>query len=188
MDFKRILTAAVCIPIFFVLQTTVFRVTGPEGMAPNFILILTVIYAWLRGPRAAMICGLTGGLLIDIFFMNGLGFYALLYVYAGFVCGQAHSSLDVREFRIPILLIFGAEVLTQLLQFLFFFVLNGYFLFRYFFLQRLLPELFFTMLLFIVVYPLLLLLEERFVNSGKAEEKEDWSFIDDTADEKGGGN
>lgn len=180
MTIKRILTGIVAVFLFFLIQSSVLKGLAYSGALPNLLLILTVSYGYLRGERAAMVTGFFCGLLLDIFGMNVLGFYALIYVYLGYLAGLCHSWYEPMDFRIPLAMIFTGDLSVLLLQFLLFFVLNRDFGFRYFLMGKALPELAATMIISVGVYPLLLWIEERFVNVDPAEKKkkEEWNVAD----------
>ncbi|MBR5419750.1 MAG: rod shape-determining protein MreD [Lachnospiraceae bacterium] len=160
---KRIFSASVAVFFFYLLQSSAFRGLSFGSAVPNLLLIACVSYGWLRGSSSGILVGFFGGLLMDIFSMGVLGMYALFYMYAGFISGLAHPWYDPREFRIPLILIFVEDALLSLLRFLFFYVMNGDFRFRFFFTGRLLPELAATAILAVIIYPLLLWIEERFI-------------------------
>ncbi len=180
MTVKRILTGIVAVFLFFLIQSSVFKHLAYIGALPNLLLILTVSYGYLRGEQSAMIVGFFSGLLLDIFGMNVLGLYALIYVYLGYLAGTCHTWYEPVDFRIPLAMIFAGDLCVLLLEFVLFFVLNGDFGFRYYLTGKALPELAATMILSIPVYPLLLWIEERFVNVDPAEKKkkEDWNVAD----------
>lgn len=180
MTIKRILTGIVAVFLFFLIQSSVLKNLAYSGALPNLLLILTVSYGYLRGERSAMVAGFFCGLLLDIFGMNVLGFYALIYVYLGYLAGLCHSWYEPVDFRIPLAMIFTGDLLVLLLQFILFFVLNRDFGFQYFLTGKALPELAATMIIAVPVYPLLLWIEERFVNVDPAEKKkkEEWNVAD----------
>ena len=180
MTVKRILTGIIAVFLFFLIQSSVFKDLAHSGALPNLLLILTVSYGYLRGEQSAMIAGFFSGLLLDIFGMNVLGLYALIYVYLGYLAGTCHTWYEPVDFRIPLAMIFTGDILLLLLEFVLFFVLNGDFGFRYYLTGKALPELAATMIISIPVYPLLLWIEERFVNVDPAEKKkkEDWNVAD----------
>lgn len=180
MTVKRILTGIIAVFLFFLIQSSVFKDLAHSGALPNLLLILTVSYGYLRGEQSAMIAGFFSGLLLDIFGMNVLGLYALIYVYLGYLAGTCHTWYEPVDFRIPLAMIFTGDILVLLLEFVLFFVLNGDFGFRYYLTGKALPELAATMIISIPVYPLLLWIEERFVNVDPAEKKkkEDWNVAD----------
>lgn len=180
MTIKKILTGILAVFLFFLIQSSVLKNLAYSGAIPNLLLILVCSYGYMRGERAAMWAGFFTGLLLDIFGMNVLGLYALIYVYLGYLAGLCHSWYEPMEFRIPLAIIFIGDLMVLLVQFILFFVLNGDFGFKYYLIGKALPELATTMISSVAIYPLLLWIEERFVNVDPAEKKkrEDWSVGD----------
>ena len=180
MTIKRIPTGILAVFLFFLIQSSVLKNLSYSGAVPNLLLILTVSYGYLRGERAAMWTGFIAGLLLDIFGMNVLGLYALMFVYLGYLAGLSHSWYEPMDFRIPLFMILAGDIAVLMIQFIHFFVLNGDFGFKYYLIGKALPELAMTMITSVAVYPLLLWIEERFVNVDPAEKKkkEDWSVGD----------
>ncbi|MCR5129238.1 MAG: rod shape-determining protein MreD [Lachnospiraceae bacterium] len=164
INIREKFTAAVFVFLCFLLQSSVFPLFSLQRAVPDMILLCVCIYGWLRGEHSAMFCGFFGGLFIDIFFMDVLGVYALIYVFAGFLCGQLHRFFDEHEHRIPLFLIAIADLGVLLLRFLLFDVLYGNFRFGQYFVSRCLPEIVMTFLAGIVLYPVMLWVEMHFVH------------------------
>ena len=172
---KEKLTAALFVFFCFLLQSSVFPILPLQRAVPDMILLCVCIYGWLRGEHSAMFCGFFGGLFIDIFFMDVLGVYALLYVFAGFLCGQMHIFFDEHEHRLPLLMIVIADLGVLLLRFLLFDVLYGNFHFGQYFVSRCLPEIVMTFLAGILLYPVLLWAEVHIVRyERKKKGMNDW--------------
>ncbi|MBR6156098.1 MAG: rod shape-determining protein MreD [Lachnospiraceae bacterium] len=149
---KEKITAAFFVCLCFLLQSSVFPLFSLQRAVPDMILLSVCIYGWLRGEHSAMFCGFFGGLFIDIFFMDVLGVNALIYVLAGFLCGQLHRFFDEHEHRIPLIMIVVADLAVLLLRFLLFDVLYGNFHLGQYFISRCLPEIVMTFLAGIVLY------------------------------------
>ena len=149
---KEKITAAFFVCLCFLLQSSVFPLFSLQRAVPDMILLSVCIYGWLRGEHSAMFCGFFGGLFIDIFFMDVLGVNALIYVFAGFLCGQLHRFFDEHEHRIPLMMIVVADLAVLLLRFLLFDVLYGNFHLGHYFISRCLPEIVMTFLAGIVLY------------------------------------
>ena len=92
MTYKRIPTAVLTLLFFFIVQSSVLKGLSLSGAIPYLLLVLTVSYGYLRGETSAMTVGFFSGLLLDIFGMNVIGLYALIYLYLGY--------LEVRRFDI----------------------------------------------------------------------------------------
>ena len=177
MIYKRIPTAVLALLLFFIVQSSVLKGLSLSGAIPNLLLVLTVSYGYLRGETSAMTVGFFSGLLLDIFGMNIIGLYALIYLYLGYLAGLCHTWYEPAEYRIPLAMIIIAEIIVLGLEYLFFFVLNGDFGFVFYLKGKALPEFVSTMLSSLAIYPALLWTEERFVNIDPAEKKkkEDWN-------------
>ena len=189
MTFKRIFTAVPALLLFFIVQSSVLKGLSLSGAIPNLLLVLTVGYGYLRGETSAMTVGFFSGLLLDIFGMNIIGLYALIYLYTGYLAGLCHTWYEPVEFRIPLAMIAVAEIIVLGLEFILFFVLNGDFGFAFYLKGKALPEFASTMLSSVILYPALLWIEGRFVNVDPAEKKkkEDWNVSDlvENSDKKG---
>ena len=72
----------------FVLQTTLFQALSFGGISPNILIIITVSYGFMYGKKYGMVVGFLCGILMDIFYGNVLGFYALVYLYIGAANGE----------------------------------------------------------------------------------------------------
>ena len=90
----------VLISICFVLQTTVFHIFSFGNIGPNLLLIVVTSFGLMRGKKEGMYIGFFSGLLIDIFCGFYLGFYALLYMYIGYISGLFQKRFFFR-FKIP---------------------------------------------------------------------------------------
>ena len=82
---RRKIVVTIIILVCFILQCTVFRSLAFGGIIPNLMIILTSSFGFMRGDREGLVIGFFCGLLCDIFFGQSLGFYALLYMFIGFV-------------------------------------------------------------------------------------------------------
>ena len=84
---RKFLVTFIMIITCFLLQTTLFRYIAFGGVVPNLLMILTASTGIMRGEKEGLVTGFICGLLIDIFFGSFLGFYALIYMYIGFIDG-----------------------------------------------------------------------------------------------------
>ena len=117
---KKFLTVAALIWVFFLLQTSVCPWIAFGSIKPNLLVILVASIGFMEGSKAGMWTGFACGLLADLFAANGvslisqngatgdlLGFYALLFLYVGYLCGRYQASADddyrcrpLRQFRL----------------------------------------------------------------------------------------
>lgn len=145
--------------ICFLLQSTVFHSLSMGGIIPNLMIILTASYGFMRGRKTGILIGFFAGLLMDIFFSDVLGFYALLYMYIGYLNGVFKKLFYPEDIKLPIALIVGSDFLYNILIYLLTFLLKGRFQFIYYFFNIIIPEMVYTIIVTCVLYPLLLFTE-----------------------------
>ena len=151
----------VMILLCFILQSTVFRSLAFGGIIPNLMIILTAAFGFMRGEREGLIIGFFCGLLSDIFFGDILGFYALIYMYIGFVNGKFTRIFYPEDIKLPIALIIVSDLTYGLVCYCLQFMMRGKFDFPYYFLNVILPEAVYTIIVTIFLYPLVLLINEK---------------------------
>ena len=111
------LTVVVC----FLLQSTVMDLISIGSVTPNLMLVLCVSMGLMRGRKSGLWTGFLS-LLVDLFFGSIFGFYALIYMYIGYLSGYAHRIYYDDDVKVPMFLTAGADLLYNLavygLQFL----------------------------------------------------------------------
>ena len=152
---------AIMILICFILQSTVFRSLAFGGIIPNLMIILTSAFGFMRGEQEGVIIGFISGLLCDVFFGEILGFYALIYMYIGFVNGKFTRIFYPEDIKLPIALIIVSDLTYGLICYCLQFLMRGRFDFPYYFVNVILPEAVYTIIITIFLYPLVLLINER---------------------------
>lgn len=158
------LSVLVCIffvIICFLLQCTIFPSLNLGGIIPNLMIIVTASYGFMKGRKSGLLTGFFSGLLMDVFFGNSLGFYALLYMYIGYLNGVFRKMFYPEDIKLPIALIVGSDFLYNIVIYILTFFLKGRFQFSYYFLNIIVPEMVYTIIVTCILYPLLLLVESR---------------------------
>ena len=84
---RRKITVTLIIIVCFLLQSTLFKALSFASISPNLLIVVCASFGFMRGRKEGIFIGFFSGLLIDIFFGEMIGFYALLYMYAGFLNG-----------------------------------------------------------------------------------------------------
>lgn len=166
---KKILTTVLLIFISFILQCTVFRALSIEGIVPNILIILTACSGFMQGERFGVFTGFFCGLLLDIFFFEILGFYALIYMYIGYMNGLFHNIFYPDDVKLPLIMVTVSDLVYSFVVYILMFLLRGRFDFGYYFMNIILPELLYTILVAVLVYPILLLLTHKFKRAEKEE-------------------
>ena len=156
-SFLRKIVVVLLILLFFVLQCSVFNSLAMGGIIPNLMIILTSSFGFMRGEKEGLLIGFSCGLLCDIFFGSFLGFYAMVMMYIGF---------DPEDIKLPLALIIVSDISYGLICYILMFLLRGRFHFPYYFTSVILPEALYTIVVTIILYPLILKINQ------KLEEKE----------------
>lgn len=167
MTAKRNIMISVSIFVCFLLQTTLFKNLSFNGISPNLLLILTVTISLMNGKKAGLITGFVSGLLIDMFFGTALCFYALLYMYIGYVNGFFNRIFFKDDVKLPLVLITVSDLLYGIINYVLLFLLRGKFHFNYYFVHIILPEIVYTIVISIFLYPILLFIHNRINHANK---------------------
>ena len=145
--------------ICFLLQSTVFPHLAFGGIIPNLMIVVTASYGFMRGRKSGLLVGFFSGLIMDIFSSGVLGFYALIYMYIGYLNGVFKKMFFPEDIKLPIALIIGSDFLYNIIIYVLIFLLKGRFQFSYYFLNIIIPEMVYTIIVTCILYPLLLFLE-----------------------------
>ncbi len=152
---KRVISYLLLILAVFFLQNNIFAASSLILTVPNIMLILVFSFGFMRGSTDGMCIGFACGLLLDIFFSQTIGFSALIYTLLGYAIGLLGQLYYTEFVDMPLLLCLISDLLYHIGVFLFAFVLNGQYDFGAYLTGIILPELLYTALLTLVLYPLL---------------------------------
>ena len=95
--------------ISFLLQCTLLHVISISSITPNLILILCISMGLMRGRKSGLWTGFFCGFLVDMFYGSVFGFYALIYMYIGFLSGYAHRICYDDDIKVPVMLAGSAQ-------------------------------------------------------------------------------
>ncbi|MDD6037294.1 MAG: rod shape-determining protein MreD [bacterium] len=153
---RRKIVVFLMILICFVLQTTLFQSISVLTVAPNLLIIVTASFGFMRGKKEGMYIGLLCGALVDIFYGQILGGYALLYMYIGYLNGFFRKQFFPEDFKLPMALIAGSDFLYNCVIYFFLFLFRNRLNFGYYLSHVILPELVYTLLMMIILYFIIL--------------------------------
>lgn len=168
---KRGIITCLLIGICFLLQCTVFPSFSFGGIVPNLLIVLTASFGFMRGERTGLLIGFFSGLLIDIFFGEVIGFYALLYMYVGYVNGKFNKIFYPEDIKLPIALIIVSDLFYGLICYILMFLMRARFYFPYYFQHVILPEIVYTIVVTIFLYPLILWINRKLERNEKRSAK-----------------
>ena len=164
---RRIVVTAVIILVAYLLQCSVFPALEIAGVKPNLMLIVTASFGFMRGPREGMIVGFASGLLIDIQYGDMIGFYALIYLITGYINGLFEQIYFDEDIKLPLFLIAISEFLYGIIVYFLTYLLRSDFNFLLYLNKIILPELIYTIVITLGLYPLILFINHKL----EAEEK-----------------
>lgn len=96
-----------------------------------------------------------------------MGFYALIYMYIGFFNGLFKKIFYPEDIKLPLILITASDFLYSFLIYLLLFLLRGKFQIGYYFTNIIFPEIVYTIVITIFLYPIILMLERKFAEMEK---------------------
>lgn len=167
----RKFTVALLILICYVLQSSVFGGLTFGGIIPNLLVILTSSFGFMRGEKEGLFIGFFSGLLNDIFFGSFLGFYALVLMYIGYLNGKFSRIFYPEDIKLPIALIVTSDLSYGIICYVLSFMLRGRFQFTYYFAHVILPEALYTILITLLLYPILLKINQKLEAREKRREQ-----------------
>ena len=142
----------------FVFQTTLFQALSFGGISPNILIIITVSYGFMYGKKCGMVTGFLCGLLMDIFYDDVLGFYALVYLYIGAANGVFHSIFYQDDIKLPLVLILASDFVYSFTCYVLLYLLRSRFDIIFYLKHVILPEVVYTIFVTVFIYPCILLL------------------------------
>lgn len=158
---KRKIFVIITVIICFLLQSTLFQTLSFASISPNLLIIIISSFGFMRGKKEGMLIGFFGGLLIDIFYGNVLGFYALIYMYIGYINGFFRKLFFPEDIKLPMILISASDLTANLLVYFFQFLFRRQFAFDYYLFHIIIPEWVYTILVTIFLYFLLLKINQK---------------------------
>lgn len=164
---KRVIVDIVFVLICFVLQSTVFKAWAMADISPNLLVVIVSSIGFMRGKNEGMLIGFFSGLLIDICYGDLLGFYALIYMYIGYVNGFFQAIFYEEDIKLPMCLITISDLIYGIIIYFFLFALRNRTDFFYYFWNIIVPEVVYTVVVTIVLYRVILVVNRRLEASEK---------------------
>lgn len=161
LKLRRYIIVFLIVAVCFLLQSTLFQSLAFASISPNLLIVVASSFGFMRGRKEGMWIGCFSGLLLDIFFGNIIGFYALIYAYVGYVNGFFRKMFFPDDIKLPLILIAASDFFCNMLVYLCLFFMRGRFRFSYYLMHVMLPELVYTILVTIVLYFIILKINQK---------------------------
>lgn len=145
----------------FIIQTSLFPYLDIAGVTPNLLVVLVASIGFMRGKNEGIFIGFISGLLIDLFFSNVIGFYALIYSVIGFLNGFFTKEFMPEDIKLPVVLIVGSDFVLNLFVYFITFMFRGDFNFYFYLVKIIVPEIVYTLLISIFLYLLILKVNKK---------------------------
>ncbi|MBQ7840245.1 MAG: rod shape-determining protein MreD [Lachnospiraceae bacterium] len=166
---KKVIVTAMLVLVCFLLQSSVFPWFSFGGIIPNLLIILTVSFGLMSGEITGILTGFFCGLLMDMFSANGggtgsgdiLGFYALIYMFAGYFNGKCNRLFYPEDIKLPLLMITATDLSVNFICYVIMFLLRAKLDIGFYLLHIILPEAVYTLIIASIFYPLLLLINRK---------------------------
>ena len=164
------LTIIIC----FLLQCTIMDLISIGSITPNLMLVLCISMGLMRGRKSGLWTGFFSGLFVDLFFGSIFGFYALIYMYIGYLSGYAHRIYYDDDVKVPMVLVAISDLVYGCLIWGTQFLLRGRIHFLYYLNHIIIPEVVLTTLMTLLLYRILYALNRRFSDSREGERDLPW--------------
>ncbi len=164
---KQILITLLMIFISYILQTSIFTHLELASVVPNFLIIITTSFGLMRGSKYGMGVGFVSGMILDCFSGSYFGIYLLIYLYLGFLSGLFKRMFYGDDIKLPLALIGANDIIYGILIYVIMFLPRKRFAFGYYLLNVIIPEAVYTILLSIVVYYIVLRINQWFDKDNK---------------------
>lgn len=171
---KRRFIIFILIWILFILQSTIFQILQIANTSPNLLLIMTVAIGFMQGKKEGLFTGFICGLLIDLFYGNVFGFYALIYMYVGYGSGHFCDVYFEEDIRMPLILVAFADFFFGLAVYVMRFLFRGRTNFIGYLGKVIMPEIVYTVILTIILYKLIYLINHKLSARERGSAKNLW--------------
>ena len=157
----HIISNIILIIVAFLLQSMLFDNFSFTTVRPNLLLIVTAMSGFMNGKKEGILVGFSCGLIWDLFYHDLLGFYALIFMLIGYINGRFHRLFFDQDVRLPLILIAVSDLAYSMIVCITQFFLRGHFSFGHYLIHIILPEILYTVIIALLVYPLMAALNRR---------------------------
>lgn len=148
----------------FLIQINVFPSIDLIRISPNLLIIMIAGYGLSKGQKDGVIAGVFAGILMDSIYGSMLGYYALPYMYIGYICGFFRKYLNDDNYIIPSLLCGISDLAMGLYIFVFSFALRNRLNLIFYLWHIILPEVVYTVIISLVLFRVQILVNKKIDN------------------------
>ena len=153
------------------LQVSVFPSLPYMAVTPNILLMLTVSCSIMYGQMHGLFVGVICGFLLDMYSGSLLGYTALIYACIGYLSGGFTRNFDYEDFKLPAAVILFSDFIYGLVVFVTSVFTNGGISLMQALFYVILPEVVYTGLITVFIYPLLVYCNRKIAARSRRREK-----------------
>ena len=157
-EIRKIIFIILISLFLFIIQSAVFPHLSFGQVVPNLIIISAAAFGFMEGIWYGMLAGVFCGFLQDIFFGDFVGLYTMIYLFIGYLNGKLNNVFYPEDVKLPLLSILGSDLLYGSACYVFLFLLRGKLNAGFYYSRVVFPEMVYTVIVAMVVYPLILFL------------------------------
>lgn len=158
---KKYGSMLVYITVVFLIQINVFPSIDWIRTSPNLLIIIVAGYGLAGGQKNGIIAGVYSGFLMDTIFGSVLGYYALPYMYIGYICGYFRKYLNNDNYIIPALFCGISDLVMGLYIFIFSFALRNRLNLPFYLWHIILPEVVYTIIISLALFRIQILVNKK---------------------------
>ena len=140
---RRTMICILMIALLFIVQTSIFSHLELAGVVPNLLLVFTALVGFMRGRKEGMLDSFSGQL---------FGIYAFTFLFLGFLNGFLRKLFFGDDIKLPVLFVGFTDLVYGFVVYLVSFALRGRTDFKFYFMNIMLPEAVYTVLVSFVLY------------------------------------
>ena len=169
MKIRRFIIIAVTMAVSYILQMIALPRIPHLLSVPNLMLASVVSFGFLYGKAVGLATGVVAGLFMDVLGSGTPGFFVLIFSVIGFLNGFLSEKMESEIVLVLFFIMTANELLYHLYIFVFSFIIGRSFSLVSYLTEGVLPELFMTLIAFLLIYGILLFFSKRWelkVNKG----------------------
>ncbi len=159
---KRKICELVLIAFFYALQCTAGRAIAIGGISPNLLIILPVLFGFLKGKGEGIYTGFVCGIFYDLFSYSILGLSSIAMMYIGYTAGYFYQKYEEREILMPIAMVGAGNLAYGFLSYVVNFLLHNKLDILYYLKRFIIPEVVYTVIVTIAIYRIIIFLNKHF--------------------------
>lgn len=159
---KRKLCELALTAFLYALQCTACRAVAIGGITPNLLVILPVLFGYLKGKSEGIYVGLICGIFYDLFTYDIVGLSSIAMMYIGYFSGYFYQKYEETEILIPIGLVAAGSFVYGFLSYVVNFLLQNKLDILYYLKRFVIPEVVYTVIVTILIYRIIVFLNKHF--------------------------